>query len=139
MLTKRESAAKKPPGDDSLAPTSERGSASAILRTFMALLVVLLGICMGVKCVPVMINAYAFRDFLEEEARYAPMRKSDDEAKARILRKARELELPVSAKAIQYEKTSSRIDIKVKYTIPIETPVYTYQWNFDESVDLPIF
>ncbi|PYS95945.1 MAG: hypothetical protein DMF50_06700 [Acidobacteria bacterium] len=105
----------------------------------MALLVVLLGIYMGVKCVPVMINAYAFRDFLEEEARYAPMRKSDDEAKARILRKARELELPVSAKAIQYEKTSSRIDIKVKYTIPIETPVYTYQWNFDESVDLPIF
>ena len=107
--------------------------------TFMALLVVLLGIYMGVKCVPVMINAYAFRDFLEEEARYAPMRRSDDEAKARILRKARELELPVSAKAIQYEKTSSRIDIKVKYTIPIETPVYTYQWNFDESVDLPIF
>jgi len=118
-------------------PRGERGEGR--FGTFLALLMVLLGIYLGVKCVPVMINAYAFRDFLEEEARYAPMRKSDDESRARILRKARELELPVSAKAIQYEKTSSRIVIKVKYTVPIETPVYTYRWNLDETIDLPVF
>src|SRR5467141_2238058 len=62
-------------------PRGERGEGR--FGTFLALLLVLLGIYLGVKCVPVMINAYAFRDFLDEEARYSQMRKSEDEARAR--------------------------------------------------------
>lgn len=107
--------------------------------TMVALLIVLVGIYLGVKCVPVMISVYAFRDYLEEEARYSSMRKSDDEARARILRKAKELDLPVNAKAIDYSKTSSRIEIKVTYAVPIETPVYTYHWRVEEAIDLPVF
>ena len=47
--------------------------------------------------------------------------------------------LPVGAKDVLVSRTSSRIDIKVKYTVPIATPVYTYNWSLDESLSAPLF
>ncbi len=108
--------------------------------TFIALLVLGAGIYLGVKFVPVMINAYAFRDYLDEQARFAQLPHHDDEmVKNNILRKARELELPVAGKDILVDRSSNRIDIRAHYTVPIVTPVYTYNWEFNESIDAPLF
>lgn len=108
--------------------------------TLFALAVLALGIYLGVKFVPVMINAYAFRDYLEEQARFAALPHHDDEmVRNNILAKARELELPVGAKDVLVNRTSSHIDIRAQYTVPVETPVYTYNWKFSESIDAPLF
>ncbi len=110
------------------------------LGTLMGVLVLCLFIYLGVKVVPVMINVYEFRDSIEEQARFAAMpRHDDDVVRNNILHKARELDLPVGAKDVQVSRTTGRIDIKVKYTVPIETPVYTYRWNLDESLSAPLF
>ena len=98
-----------------------------------------MAIYLGVKFVPVLINGYAFRDYLEEEARFAGLRNRDEEVKKRVLRKAQELELPVAAKDILINRTNTHFDIKVKYVVPIETPVYTYRWIFDEAIGAPLF
>jgi hypothetical protein len=108
--------------------------------TLFALAVLALGIYLGAKFVPVMINAYAFRDYLEEQARFAALPHHDDEmVRNNILAKARELALPVGPKDVLVNRTSARIDIQAHYTIPVETPVYTYNWKFNEAIDMPLF
>ena len=115
----------------------ERGEGR--LGTLFALTLLAVLIYLGVKVVPVMVNTYAFRDFLQEEARFASVRKNDDEIRQRIFRKARELDLPVEIKQILTERTNSRFDIAIHYTVPIVTPVYTYVWDLDEKVSSPLF
>jgi len=116
---------------------SERGEGR--FGTLVGLCVLLLTIYLGFKVVPVMVNAYSFRDFIEQEARFAALKKADDEVSKRVLRKAQELELPISPKDILVQRSNTHMDIKVKYTVPIETPVYTYQWVFDEKSRAPLF
>lgn len=116
----------------------ERGEGR--IGTVFGILILAMFIYLGVKFVPVMINVYEFRDSIEEQARFATLpRHDDDMVKRNILQKARELALPVGAKDVQVSRTSGRIDIIVKYTVPIETPVYTYNWDVDESLSFPLF
>ena len=117
---------------------SERGEGR--LGTLFGILVLAVFIYLGVKIVPVLINVYEFRDSIEEQARFAALpRHDDDMVRKAILRKAQELMLPVGARDVSVARSSSRIDIVVKYTVPIETPIYTYKWDLDESLSAPLF
>mgnify|MGYP006993420925 CR=1 FL=1 len=116
---------------------SERGEGR--LGTLLALTVLAVLIYLGVKVVPVMVNTYAFKDFLQEEARFASVRRDDEEIRERVWKKARELELPVEMKQIHTERSNSRFDIAVRYSVPIVTPVYTYTLVRDEQVSSPLF
>ncbi len=108
--------------------------------TFFALIVLGVGIYLGMKFIPVMINVYAFRDYLDEQARFAALPHHDDEmVKNNILHKARELDLPIGPKDVTVERTNARIDIRAAYTVPVETPVYTYNWEFREVISAPLF
>jgi len=117
--------------------TSERGEGR--MGTLFGLSVLGLTIYLGIKIVPVMINAYAFRDFIEQESRFAALRNKDEEVIKRVVRKAAELELPVDAKAVKVNRGAGRFDIAVRYSVPIETPIYTYNWEFDEKYSAPLF
>ena len=109
------------------------------LGTLFGVSVLVLTIYLGCKVVPVMVNAYAFRDYIEQETRFAALSKKDDEVVKRVLRKAQELELPVQTKNIRVNRSASHFDIAVKYTVPIVTPVYTYNWDFSEQYRAPLF
>ena len=115
----------------------ERGEGR--VGTLIGLTVLALTIYLGYKVIPVMINAYTFRDYIEQETRFAALRNRDEEVVKRVLKKAQELELPVTNKGIHVNRTQSRFDISVRYTIPIETPVYVYNWDFDERFSAPLF
>ena len=115
----------------------ERGEGR--LGTLVGLSVLAVTIYLGCKVVPVMVNAYAFRDFIEQETRFAALRNKDAEVVKRVLQKARELELPVESKSIKISRSNARFDIVVKYIVPIETPVYVYNWAFDERFSAPLF
>ena len=116
---------------------SERGEGR--FGTLFALTLFAVMIYLGVKVVPVMVNTYAFKDFIEEEARFAAVRRDDNEIRTRVWQKARELDLPIELKQIQTERSNTRYDIAVRYSIPIVTPVYTYVWELDEKVSSPLF
>ena len=107
--------------------------------TMIGLLVLATTVYIGFKTIPVLVRGYEFRDFLEEQARFAAMRSDDDDVRKAVIRKAQELELPVQGKDIKLLRTSNRYDIAVRYTVPIETPVYTYDWIFDEKQSSPLF
>ncbi len=125
------------PGNEVKWRESERGEGR--FGTMVGLCVLLLAIYLGFKVIPVMVNAYSFRDFIEQEARFAALKKADKEISARLLRKAQELELPIGPGDIRMNRTTTHFDIAVKYTVPIETPIYTYQWVFDEKSRAPLF
>jgi len=115
----------------------ERGEGR--MGTLFGLSVLGLTIYLGIKVIPIMINAYAFRDYIEQESRFAALRNKDEEVIKRVVRKAAELELPVDAKAVKVNRGAGRFDIAVRYTVPIETPIYTYNWVFDEKYSAPLF
>ena len=109
------------------------------LGTLFALLLLAVLIYLGVKIVPVLVNTYALKDFMDEEARFAAVRKDDEVIRNRIWRKAQELELPLRKKSIITRRTNARFNIRVSYSVPIETPVYTYVWQLEEKVSSPLF
>jgi hypothetical protein len=115
----------------------ERGEGR--LGTLVGLSVLVLTVYLGYKVVPVMVNAYAFRDYIEQETRFAALAKKDEDVVKRVLRKAQELELPIQAKNIKVNRSASHFDIAVRYTVPIVTPLYTYNWEFDERFRAPLF
>jgi hypothetical protein len=115
----------------------ERGEGR--LGTMFGLMVLAVTVYLGFKILPVMINAYAFRDYIETETRFAALRNKDEEVIKRVVRKAEELDLPVTTKNITVNRSQVYFDIKVDYTIPIETPVYTYNWVFNEQYRATLF
>lgn len=116
---------------------AERGEGR--VGTLVGFSVLLLTVYLGYKVVPVLVNAYAFRDYIEQETRFAALQKKDDDVVKRVLRKAQELELPVQAKNIKVNRSASHFDIAVRYTVAIVTPVYTYNWDFNEQYRAPLF
>lgn len=116
---------------------AERGEGRG--GTMFALLILALTIYSGIKTVPVLIDNYALRDFLESEARFASLRKQDEDVKDRVLKKALEMDLPIGAKNIMVNRHGGRFDIRVRYTVPIETPFRVFNWDFDETVSAPLF
>jgi hypothetical protein len=49
------------------------------------------GSSLAVKVIPVRVNAYEFRDFIQEECRFAATRNKDEDIYKRIVEKAKEL------------------------------------------------
>lgn len=115
----------------------ERGEGR--MGAVISLLILVCLIYLGFKYIPVMVNTYSFRDYMEEEARYAAIRKGDEEIRNRLYERARELTLPVEKSNIQVQRSRSEVTISVKYMVPIETPVFTHRWEFTERASAPLF
>ena len=97
-----------------------------------------LSVLIAWKMIPVKMKSVQLYDYMIEEAKYAGSVKPEDLKKG-ILRKAEELNLPVSEKKVKVVYTSSRIRISVSYTVPVHFPGYTYEWSFNHEIDRPIF
>ena len=114
----------------------QRGEGRAGCMFWVAVLVV--GTLIGFKVVPVKFASARFYDYMYEQAKYAQQTRPD-EIKKTIMRKARELNLPVDPKKVMVRKRGGRIQIEAEYTVDLEFPGYTYAWHFEESIDEPIF
>ena len=102
-------------------------------------LAVFLAIIMfGWKTLPVKTSSSQLKDFMVEQSKFAKDANRQQIAK-RILNKANQLKLPVTLKDIEVRKTAARVEMRCKYTVPIEFPLYTYNWNFDLFVERAIF
>ena len=104
---------------------------------FWAVVLALL-ILVGLKMVPIKYASSQFFDYLDEQAKFA-QQTTPDRMKKSILRKARELQLPVEPKRVSVSKRGGRIIIKAAYEVPVECPGYTYVWEFSEEINEPIF
>jgi hypothetical protein len=105
----------------------------------VSLVVLAVGIFLGVKIIPVRINAYEFGDFIEQECRYAAVRNQDTEVAKRILQKAMELEIPLKKKNLKLERTANEMVITASYELPIDLKVTVYNYRFYRKEKAPLF
>lgn len=105
----------------------------------VALIVVALMIFIGIKIIPVRVNAYEFRDVLRTECRYGAARNDDSEVKRRILAEAEALEVPIKKKDIRVKRVAGWMTVTAKYEYPIDLKFYTYVYRFDVEERAPLF
>jgi len=115
----------------------ERGEGRTGFLVSLALLGA--GIFLGVKVIPVRVNAYEFRDFIQEECRFAATRASDKEIYTRIFEKAKELRLPLEKKNLHMQRTTREMIISAKYEQTIDLKVTKYVYKFDHEERAPLF
>ena len=97
------------------------------------------GIFVGVKIIPVRVNAYEFRDFIQEECRFAATREKDAEIFKRVFDKAQDLKLPITKKDIRLERTTHEMIISAKYEQTIDLKFTKYVYKFDHEERAPLF
>jgi hypothetical protein len=97
------------------------------------------GIFVAVKVIPVRVNAYEFRDFIQEECRFAATRNKDEDIYKRIVEKAKELRLPLDKKNLHMERTMHEMVISAKYEQTIDLKVTKYVYKFDHEERAPLF
>ncbi len=115
---------------------AERGSGN--VGCILWALVLILGAMVAWKAIPVKIASAEMYDFLEEVAKFSA-KTPPDELKRQIVGKAAELKLPVDKEHITVQRVGDSIRMQVTYTVPLEFPGYTYNWNFDHQVERSIF
>ena len=115
---------------------AQRGQGKLGCALWLLVLAVFLLICW--KALPVKIHSAQLHDYMEEQAQFAG-RSSAQEIRKRILKRAEELELPLTAKNLKVERESGRVRMECTYTVPLEFPFYTYNWVFAHKVDRPVF
>lgn len=117
--------------------TRERGDGK--LGVLMAIALLGVGIFLAVKFIPVRITAYEFRDFVQQECRYAAVHPDDGAVAKRILDKAHELEIPLNKRDLKVQRTPSEMIITCSYEKPIDLKVTKYIYRFAIKERAPLF
>ncbi len=90
------------------------------------------------RAIPIKIAASQLYDYMDDQARFGG-RASAAALRANVLRRAKELDLPVTARDITVRKKGGTIRMQCKFTAPVNVLGYTYNWDFDLVVDRQIF
>jgi hypothetical protein len=119
--------------------TLHRESGEGRIGLFISLALLGAGIFLAVKIIPVRVNAYEFRDFIQEECRFAATRSHDEEIYKRILAKAQDLRLPLDKKNLHMERTMHEMVISASYEQVVDLKVTKYVYKFDHEERAPLF
>jgi hypothetical protein len=114
----------------------ERGESQ--FGCLVGIIILLVAGVLAYKLIPVKIKAADLRDTIVDEAKSAGQHDEKVIMKT-ILRKAAELEFPVTEDDVKIKRSSTYITIDVKYTVPVDLPGYLYKWNFHHHTENPIF
>jgi len=116
----------------------ERGEGRLKAIVYTAILVI--GVFVAFKLVPLYVAQYQLKDKMEEQARFAVVnRYSDDQVRDNIFRVIEDLDIPAKREDIKVASTTHGIAISVDYTVPVDFLVYKTEMNFSsrsEGLDI---
>jgi hypothetical protein len=104
----------------------------------IGLILMLVGIFVAYKVIPVKVKAAELRQIVVDEAKSAGTH-GDDRIRAAILKKAADDDLPVGEGDIRIRRAENTINVQVDYTVPIDFKVTIYQWHIHHEAENPIF
>ena len=108
---------------------NERGGARLKLIVFLVIFAVI--IYAGFLYIPVAVDAYYYRDIMQNMVNQGAAQGSDPNwVKDQLIKNAPDYHVPPDA-TIQALMQDKRIQAHVKFTRPIVTPVYTFNYEFD--------
>lgn len=102
------------------------------------LAILLLAGLIAYKALPVKLASTQLYDYMDDQARFGA-RVSAEVLKGRVLRRASELELPVTARDLTVTKRGGIIRMQCKFSAPVNVLGYTYNWHFDLQVERQVF
>ena len=108
------------------------------LGCVVGLALLLLGVFVAYKMIPIKVKAADLRQEVVDEAKSAGTH-GDDRIRKAILTKAEQVGLPVSEKDIKISRSGNNITVDVEYVVPVEFPGYIHQWKFHHHAENPIF
>ncbi len=87
------------------------------------------------KVVPAYFANYQFEEVVDDTARSAAVdqRRSTDQIRDVVLKKAQSFELPVKAEDIQVTRNENEVLINVEYVVHVDVPVYPFDMKFSPS------
>lgn len=101
--------------------------------------VVIIGM-IAYQAIPKRIAVAEMQDYCVNQAESASLPGYDNEAITKhLVEKAHELNLPIPPEAIEVSRGGSEVHIRVKYTIKLNFPLYTYVWDVDHDISRPLF
>ena len=92
----------------------------------------------GVKLIPVYVDNYQFQDAIESESRFALTgypKKSTDDVRDDVWKKAQELSIPAQREDIQVNMTNGSVSISLDYSVPVDLAVYQLTLQFHPHAD----
>jgi predicted membrane protein len=104
----------------------------------VGLVVMLIAGLIAYRMIPVKVKAAELRDTVIDESKSAGQH-NNKIIRRQILAKAEQLELPIEDENIEITRKAAEITIDVTYTVPVEFPGYTYDWDFHVHTENPIF
>ncbi|HVA16530.1 MAG TPA: DUF4845 domain-containing protein [Candidatus Dormibacteraeota bacterium] len=108
----------------------------ARIKLFLVIIIVGSGIFCAIKMVPPYFANYQLEDSMRQMAAYASAyRKQDDDIRADVEKKAKELGIPADSKNIQVSDVSGNVSISVDYTVPVDLAIYQLQLHFHPQVN----
>lgn len=108
------------------------------LGCLVGLVVLLVAALAAYRLIPIKVKTADLRDTMMDEARSAGSH-DDGRIHQAILKHAKELELPVGPEQIKIRRARAYIYIDIEYSVPVEFPGFTYDWNFHHHTENPIF
>ncbi|HYC60859.1 MAG TPA: hypothetical protein VEK79_14950 [Thermoanaerobaculia bacterium] len=104
----------------------------------VGLVILLIAGVLAYKLIPVKVKAADLRDTVVDEAKSAGQH-DEKVIMKNILRKADELDFPVTEDNVKIKRSSTYVTIDVKYSVPIDLPGYNFNWDFHHHTENPIF
>jgi hypothetical protein len=104
----------------------------------VSLVLLLIAIFVAYKMVPIKVKAAELRGEVVDQAKNAGTR-NDERILSEIVTKGQSLGLPVTKESVTIRRAATTIHVQVQYTVPVEFPGFTYQWNFQHIAENPIF
>lgn len=117
-------------------PTAGRGEGK--IGCVIWLLVLLLAGLVAYKALPIKLASTQLYDYMDDQARFGA-RTPSETLKGRVLKRAKQLNLPVTPKDLTVKKTGGVIRMECRFTVPVSVLGFTYNWDFDLVVDRQIF
>ncbi len=108
------------------------------LGCILWLVVLALAGLVAYQAIPVKLASTQLYDYMDDQARFGA-RTSSNNLKARVLKRAKDLELPVTKDNLTVSKGGGMIRMQCKYTVPVNILGFTYNWDFDLQIDRQIF
>ncbi|HEV7473769.1 MAG TPA: hypothetical protein VGN90_06960 [Pyrinomonadaceae bacterium] len=113
------------------ARASEQGGAR--LKFLIVATIIAAGVYAGYMFIPVAYQAYQLKDLMQNEVDTAAgMGKTPAWVKDQLVKNAADYGIPADA-TIEPQSLDNRMEVKVRFTKPIEFPGYVYLYEFDHT------
>jgi hypothetical protein len=110
----------------------ERGESR--LKFLVTIAVIAIIAYVGYQYVPVAMQAYKFKDFMQQTVDKAvALGQSVEWAKGQLEANRKDYDVPNDA-TVTTRLRDGRMEARVQFTRPVQLPFYTYEYNFDHTV-----